>query len=97
MRSILAHGKPHRTKKDWQSVGTHNELQMELWSFVPDWKAKVIHYEFVELAFEDVEAVWRLLLERAGITPFDAMSGGSSGISFIEYVRDSRSRDASED
>lgn len=90
VRSILAHGKPHRTKKDWYSVGTHNELQMELWSFVPDWKAKVISYDFLELAFEDVEAVWRLMLEAAKISPFDAMSGGSSGMEFLGYAEDAQ-------
>lgn len=93
VRSILAHGKPHRTKKDWRSVGTHDELQMELWSFVPDWKAKVISYDFLELAFEDVEAVWRLMLERAGIEPFDTMSGGSSGMEFLAYAGDSQAPD----
>jgi hypothetical protein len=93
VRSILAHGKPHRTKKDWRSVGTHDELQMELRSFVPDWKAKVISYDFLERAFEDVEAVWRLMLDKAGIAPFDTMSGGTSGMEFLGRAGDNQPPD----
>lgn len=87
IRNILAHGKPQPTKRDWESVGTHDELQMELRSFVPDWRAGV-SYEFLERAFEDVDAVWRLLLDTAGITSFDTLSGGSSSIEFIKFIGD---------
>lgn len=87
IRNFLAHGKPQPTKRDWKSVGTHDELQMELQSFIPDWQTGV-SYEFLERAFEDVDAVWRLLLDTAGITSFDTLSGGSSSIEFIQFIGD---------
>ena len=42
--------------------------------------------EFVSEAYDDVEAIWQQLLEAAGIDRFATFSGGSSGITFMEFA-----------
>jgi hypothetical protein len=87
IRNIIAHGKPRKMNEEWESVGTNNELEMEVYSVRTDWNENV-NGLFLESAFEDVDRFWKMMLERANISLFETLSGGSSSITFINYAED---------
>lgn len=84
-RNIMAHGKPYYFKDQWEAEGTHSELEEQLRSYRKGIEAQ-IDYDFVRDAFDDVDALWRMMLKAGGIREFDTLDGGMSTISFKGYV-----------
>lgn len=91
IRNELAHGKPKLTETKKVEVGTHDELAEQLRSFQLEWE-KTLTPDFVVEAYDDVEAIWRALLEAANIRVFETLSGGSSGIQFLSYAEDNETQ-----
>lgn len=85
-RDVMAHGKPRYFKEQWEAVGTHSELEETLRSYRKGLEIDIT-YDFMREAYDDVEAVWRMMLKASGIREFDTLDGGSSMISFKEYVK----------
>lgn len=84
-RDIMAHGKPVEVRKEWTAEGTHDELQKSLREYQSDFD-ELVTPEFFALAYEDVEAVWRLLLEAGDIKFHETLDHGGSGITFISMA-----------
>ena len=85
VRDAMAHGKPRYFKDEWEAEGTHSELEQQIVSYRKGIEAEV-SYDLLQEAYEDVEHLWRMMLEAAGIDRFETTDGGMSGITFKEYV-----------
>jgi len=94
LRDLLAHGKPQFTTREWESEGTHNELEAELKSFRPDWQTKVDPAFFLR-AFEDVDTAWKMMLEAGNIRVYDTLDHGSRGMTFLSYAEQEQLRESS--
>ncbi|MER9949517.1 hypothetical protein [Mesorhizobium sp. M0047] len=79
---MLAHGKPVLTKQKQEAEGTDSELQTLLRNYKPEWEAK-LDPDFVSRAYEDVEAMWRTMLEAGQINVIETISHGSRKITFL--------------
>ena len=84
LRDILAHGKPVETTEDEEVVGTHEELDRGS-NLAADWEADV-RPEPVSEALADLDTLWKLMIEKSGISLFETMTQGEGSITFIEYV-----------
>ena len=86
LRNMFAHPKAHRPEQqEFEAVGTDGELRKMLREYRPDYERRLT-WEFVQIAYEDVEAIWAQLLEAAGIKAHETWSGGSQGFSLIEVL-----------
>lgn len=70
LRNTLAHGKPRISKIREVAEGTYDELHARMRPPQPDWE-KSLTPEFVVRVYEDVEAIWREMLNAAGIDILD--------------------------
>jgi hypothetical protein len=87
LRNMLAHPGAHKADPaEFEAVGTDSELQALLRSHKPEYET-LLTQEFVNNAYEDVEAIWLSLLEAAGIKQHETWSGGPMGIEFIAHVK----------
>ena len=82
-RDILAHGKPEDREFDQEVVVNPEELLALL---IPraEWETFIDGPRFFYEAYGDVEQIWATLLEKAGLSVLDTLSGGGSLTSFIE-------------
>ncbi|WP_112099805.1 hypothetical protein [Mesorhizobium hawassense] len=83
-RDTLAHGKPLELRTDKEIVTTHEELEKRGY-LTADWQKRLTE-QFVNDAFDDMEAIWRDLLARSNLAIFDTLTSGGSSITFIESV-----------
>lgn len=84
-REMMAHGKSVKVKKEWVAQGTDGELQTLLRAYQTEFD-HLTTPEFFMLAYEDVEAVWKSLLEAAKIEIIDTFDQGISGITFLSHA-----------
>lgn len=87
VRDVMAHGKPYFVKDEWEAVGTHSELEEQIRSYRKGIETQV-DYNLLRDAYEDVEQVWRMMLQAAKIEMFDTLDGGLSGITFKAYAQE---------
>lgn len=88
LRNMFAHPKAHHPeKREFEAVGTEDELKRMLRSYRPEYERKLT-WEFVNTAYDDVEAIWGDLLAAAKIEPHDTWSGGMQGLEFIEHIEE---------
>jgi len=80
LRNTLAHGKPFRWKRTEVITGTYDELLKRSRNATEAGWAATLTPEFVQLAYEDVEAIWKEMLDASKIDIVDTMRGGSSGL-----------------
>ncbi|MGB3387914.1 MAG: hypothetical protein WBA88_08050 [Pseudaminobacter sp.] len=92
-RDVLAHGKPVLTKQKQEAEGTDSELQTLLRNYKPEWEAK-LDPDFVNRAYEDVEVMWRPMLEAGQINVIETISHGSRTITFLAHVEPEREKPA---
>lgn len=83
-RDTLAHGKPLEIRTDIEVVATEEELRGRGYLGAP-WEDSLT-IEFVDMGFEDMEIVWRDLLERSKLGIMETITQGGATISFIEHV-----------
>jgi hypothetical protein len=86
LRDTLAHGKPIETKEDKEVVGTHEELDRGV-SLASEWE-KDVRPESIAEALADLDTLWKLMIEKSGISVFDTMTHGGGSITFIEHISD---------
>lgn len=85
-RDTLAHGKPRVLDEKETAIGTYDELYAlnEIKSRSP-WE----HYvtlESVQAGYDDMNAIWDMMLKRAGIELHDTLSGWSGGMTYKRDV-----------
>ena len=85
VRDTMAHGKPRLVKDEWEAIGTHSQLEEQIRNFRTGIES-VVNYELLRDAYEDVEQVWRMMLQAAKIELFETLDGGMSGITFKGFV-----------
>ena len=85
-RDSVAHGKPVELEHDETVVATPDELDNST-DLSGEWQAAIAHDAVFE-AYGDLEALWKLLLEKSGLSIFDTLTRGEQGITFIEKVVD---------
>jgi hypothetical protein len=73
LRNTLAHGQPHFTKIRKEAEGTHSELMELVRPVQPEWE-RMLTPDFVVRAYEDVEGIWRQMLDAADIDIFETAS-----------------------
>lgn len=81
-RDMLAHGKPQEIRTDLEVVATEEELRRRGNLDAP-WE-RLLTSEFVVSSYEDMEAVWRDLLEKSKLGVMDTITQGGATISYIE-------------
>ncbi|WP_292059427.1 hypothetical protein [Brevundimonas sp. UBA5936] len=84
-RDMMAHGKPVTVREEWLAQGTDGELQLLLRNYQTEFD-QLTTPEFFALAYEDVEAVWRMFLEAGKISVIDTFDRGMSGITFLSHA-----------
>jgi hypothetical protein len=83
-RDTIAHGKPEQTSKDEIIEATAEELDQRA-DLRAGWEEAIAH-DAVFQAHEDVDAIWKELLEKSGLSIFDTMTHGSASITLIEKI-----------
>ncbi len=85
-RDTLAHGKPRVLDEKETAIGTYDELYAtnDLKSRSP-WEAYVT-LESVQAGYDDMNEIWNLMLEKAGIKLYDTLSGWSGGMTYKRDV-----------
>ncbi len=86
LRDTLAHGKPVETSSEEEVIATHEELDRGA-GLSADWE-KDVKPESVSEAVVDLDSLWKLMIEKSGISVFDTMTSGGGSITFIEHVAD---------
>lgn len=81
---MLAHPKPTKAEPlEWIAEGQKSAFKRMLHNYEPKW-VKLINPRFINEAYEDVELIWKSLLEAAKIEEYDTWSGGSQSIEVID-------------
>ena len=86
-RDALAHGKPEEIDREVYIETTAKELQ-ERGSLSAPYE-DFLKEELVYQAYEDVEAIWKELLERSGLNITDTITQGGIEYRIIEEISDS--------
>ena len=88
LRHQFVYPKAHRPEqREFEAVGTEDELKAMLREYRPEYERQLT-WEFVKMAYDDVEAIWSDLLAAAKIEAHETWSGGMQGLEFIEHVDD---------
>lgn len=85
VRNMMAHGQAVTVRKEWVAQGTDGELQGLLRNYQTEFD-KLTTPEFFAQAYEDVEAVWRMLLDAGKISVIDTFTTGMSGMTFLSHA-----------
>jgi hypothetical protein len=85
LRDTLAHGKPVEIENEEEKIGTREELRKGL-SLAANWEQEV-RPEVVSDALEDLDKLWKLMIEKSGIDVTDTISQAEGSITFIERVK----------
>jgi hypothetical protein len=85
-RDSIAHGKPVEIVTD-ETVITTSEAANKRIDLDSEWH-RYCEHDPVFNSFEDVETIWKQLLQAAKLEVLDTVSHGSSTVSFIEKIVD---------
>ncbi|MET4686263.1 hypothetical protein [Sinorhizobium fredii] len=85
-RDGIAHGKPFTITVEDELVATYDELENLGYKQAP-WEG-VVTKEFVDQAYDDMETIWRDLLERSGLEVLDTLPFRERHIEFIGSAND---------
>ncbi len=86
LRDTLAHGKPVYAEYDQVEIGTPEEIDLNSTApLLAGWQTECTADSVFE-AREDLEALWRLMIEKSGLELWDTMTTGDAGITYIEDV-----------
>jgi hypothetical protein len=88
LRDTLAHGKPVYAEYDQVEIGTPEDIDLDSTApLLAGWQTECTADSVFE-AREDLEALWKLMIEKSGLDLWDTMTSGDSSITFIEHVPD---------
>lgn len=85
-RDSIAHGKPLEVEFDETLEGPADEID-RLIDLNSEW-TKYCQHEIVFDTFNDLQVVWDALLRNSGLTVFDTITHGSSGLTYVEKIID---------
>jgi hypothetical protein len=86
LRDTLAHGKPAYVEYDQVEIGTAEEIDLNSTApLLGGWQTKCTAASVFD-AREDLEALWKLMIEKSGLELWDTMTTGDSSIDYIEDV-----------
>lgn len=86
LRNLFAHPKPVRPKdREFVAEGRHSDLAQQLRDYRPEYEEQLT-WPFADQAYVDVEAIWKKMLEGAGIEVHETWSGGPQGFSLLENL-----------
>jgi hypothetical protein len=86
LRDTLAHGKPVYVEHDQVEVGTPEELDIRSGApLLAGWQPECTSDSVFE-AHEDLNTLWKLMVEKSGLDLWDTMTRGDGSITFIEEV-----------
>lgn len=81
-RDQLAHGKPEIiVRKEDEFITTHEEI--EALPFPSASWEKLVTQDFIDQAYEDMNAIWEEILAASGLEVFDAVTKGDRSIQYI--------------
>jgi hypothetical protein len=90
-RNALAHGKPRVLEEAEVVVGTYDEVYSHFEKpHRSPWEEHVT-LDFIDQAYEDMDKIWQMMLEKANIDVADTLSLSGRGMKFIEFVDGNRS------
>jgi hypothetical protein len=78
LRDTLAHGKPVEVERDEEVEGTGEELKRGV-SLAADWE-KDCSSDSVFEAVDDLDTLWKLMIQKSGIDILDTMTQGEGSI-----------------
>ena len=81
LRDTLAHGKPVEKCEDEIVTGEPEELKRGM-SLASDWE-KEVKPEVVKECLEDLDTLWKEMIEKSGIHVLDTMTQGEGSISIV--------------
>ncbi len=81
-RDSIAHGKPIEIEFDEEIVASKEEIDRRI-DLDGEWVAYCSH-DNVFNAYEDIQTIWAELLRLSRLQPFETITHGSSGLTFIE-------------
>jgi hypothetical protein len=86
LRDTLAHGKPVYSEYDQLEIGTPEQIDLNSTApLLAGWQTECTAESVFE-AREDLEALWKMIIEKSGLELWDTMTTGDSGITYIEDV-----------
>lgn len=85
-RNTIAHGKPVEVEHDETVVAAQEELDRRI-DLSGEWE-KACRHDAVFEAYDDLDRLWKELLQKSKLEIFDTMTRGEGGITFIEKVQD---------
>jgi hypothetical protein len=86
LRDTLAHGKPAYAEYDEVLVGTPEEFDLfRRGGLSAGWETECTP-DVVKEAREDLEELWKLMIDKSGLSLYDTITGGDGAISVIEDV-----------
>ncbi|NRG18084.1 hypothetical protein HPQ64_10320 [Rhizobiales bacterium] len=86
LRDTLAHGKPEHIEEEEIVIGTYDELCARQ-RLAGGWEEMVTLDNVVE-CYDDMNEIWRLMLEAAKIEVIDTTTQGGHGMELIEFIDD---------
>ncbi|SCB28457.1 hypothetical protein GA0061099_1004158 [Bradyrhizobium yuanmingense] len=86
LRDTLAHGKPVYAEYDEVLIRAPEEIDLfGGGGLSAGWETEC-KPEVVKQAREDLEDLWKLMIQKSGLNLWDTMTSGDGGITFIEHV-----------
>jgi hypothetical protein len=82
LRDTLAHGKPDEKSKDEIVTSKPEDLERGV-SLTSDWE-KEVKPEVVKECLEDLDTLWKSMIEKSGIDVFDTMTHGGGSITVVD-------------
>jgi hypothetical protein len=86
LRNVFAHGKPAVTIEEKAVFGKAEKISNKKVNLSGDWE-KLCTPELVTRAHDDLDEIFKAMLEASGISLFDTMSRAEGSISFVESVK----------
>lgn len=86
LRDTLAHGKPVYAEYDEEEVGTPEEIDLRSSAKLSAGWETECKPRVVKEAKDDLDELWKLMIEKSGLVLWDTMTSGDGGITFIEEV-----------
>ena len=85
-RDTLAHGKPEETVVEEEAIMEQHE-EDGLVGLTAEWQ-KYCTPELMQIVHEDLNTLWKMLLEKAGIKVFDTLTSSFGALTVIEKIEE---------
>jgi hypothetical protein len=85
LRNLFAHGKPIVTETEDIVVGKAEKIQNKEVDLSGDWQ-QLCTPDLISKAHEDLNEIFKVMLEASGLSYYDTLTQAEGSISFIEHV-----------